>query len=44
MKKIIVILAIIVCVSVGDGVMLMLDGNHTTDATDDSIIDIKVMS
>lgn len=31
-------------VSVGDGVMLMLDGNHTTDVTDDSIIDIKVMS
>lgn len=30
-------------VSVGDGVMLMLDGNHTTDATDDTIIDIKAM-
>lgn len=31
-------------VSVGDGVMLMLDGHNTTDATDDSIMDIKVMS
>ena len=31
-------------VSVGDGVMLMLDGHNTTDVTDDSIIDIKAMS
>lgn len=31
-------------VSVGDGVMLMLDRHNTTDITDDSIIDIKAMS
>lgn len=30
-------------VSVGDGVMLMLDGHDTTDITDDTIIDIKTM-
>ena len=30
-------------VSVGDGVMLMLDGHNTTDITDDSIIDIKTI-
>ena len=30
-------------VSVGDGIMLMLDGHNTTDITDDTIIDIKAM-
>lgn len=30
-------------VSVGDSVMLMLDGHDTTDVTDDTIIDIKTI-
>lgn len=30
-------------VSIGDGVVLMMNGHDTTDITDDSIIDIRAM-
>ena len=30
-------------VSVGDSIILMLDGHNTTDVTDDSIMDIKAI-